>query len=126
MTREQIAFGVVMAFAMWALWDSRNVPCSTCNWQVLHATQSVELLSLTCDPNHGKPRATLTIRNGDKPLDHAKGVVAFGFIPRLSLFPAHLAPYQIATTTIEAGQGDDPACKLHAVMDANDGPVKVQ
>jgi hypothetical protein len=84
------------------------------------------LKSISCDPNHGRPRADLTFENtGGGEIRYPKAYVSFGGkIHDSYIHPNILLRSSLGTATVYANEGDAASCRLDRVQD-NDG-VRIQ
>lgn len=80
----------------------------------------VKVLSVACDPNHGRPRADITIQNiGPTTIEWPKAIVSFGgAMSDTYVDPKPLRPGAIGTITTYAPRGAGTAdCSLAQVAD---------
>lgn len=86
----------------------------------LHAT----VVSVTCDPNRDRPRATVVIRNTGPQIDIAQLFVAFGGQTQSGYFtPSTIPTGAMADALVYADRGASSACSLTAVQDRRGTPV---
>lgn len=81
---------------------------------------AVKVLSVACDPNHGRPRADISIQNvGPTTIDLAKATVSFGGTMNDAYVSQNqLRPNAIGTITTYAPRGAGTAdCSLVQVAD---------
>lgn len=90
------------------------------------AQQRVEIVSLTCDPNHGRTRADITIRNtGSDAIRHAKVFVKFA----AGANDGYLDPNPLPAGSLGSGTVYSPttelttACTLIALQDGDGNPI---
>ena len=76
------------------------------------------LLSVSCDANHGTPRADVSLRNDGPAVEYAKAYVQFGPVVRDGyLRPTSVPSGSIATAVIYGNAGDSANCDLVSVQD---------
>lgn len=88
----------------------------------------VKVLSVACDPNHGRPRAEISIQNiGRTTIRYTKGVISFGgTVVDSYTRPEHLQPNAIGTILAYAPRGSGTAaCSLIQVQDGDGNLVSV-
>lgn len=82
---------------------------------------TVDVLSVSCSPNAGRPRADVSVRNtGTTTIEYPSGTVSFGG----AVFSGHLNPHPLrpggtASMMVFANNGDSDACSLVSVMDGD-------
>jgi hypothetical protein len=85
------------------------------------------LLSFTCDPNRGRPRADLAFQNtGQTTIEYAKVLVAFGDASNDGyLDPRPLRPGGTASVTVYSPVKAESGCSFVSLQDADGFSVSV-
>ena len=96
--------------------------CSVQSQPPAAPSHSVEVLSVSCDPNHGRARAEVAVRNnGQTTIEWPKAMISFGGVVTSShLRPNPLRPGGMATATAYAERGNgSSSCQLVGVQDGD-------
>lgn len=88
----------------------------------------LQVLSVTCDPNAGRPRADVTVRNvGDTTIHDPDGVVMFGSERQQGYFkPYPIRPGGTASLSTYASLDGSTDCSLESVTDGRGFPVTLR
>lgn len=79
---------------------------------------AVHVVSVTCDPNHGRPKAEIVIRNDGPEIANAAVFATFGSESKRGYFrPDPIPTGSMAEATLYASDGASPACGIAQIQD---------
>lgn len=107
---------------------SRSTEAVSAPTQVAPA-HHLKVVSFNCDPNHGRPRADLTVQNvGTTTLEYSKVFFSFGgAVDSYYLDPTSLKPGSLATSTAYAPKNKGAVdCSVLSIQDKEGNPVTLE
>lgn len=89
--------------------------------------QTAKLVSITCTPNYGRPKAEMSfVNSGNGPIEYGKVFVRFGSkVYDTYLDVTSLPPGSRSGATVFAEDGDSAACEFDSLQDRHGNPLNV-
>ena len=118
---------LLIAVVGWAaLRAQADRPAQKAQHQEPAPSLTAQVVSVTCDPNAGRTRANITIRNtGSTPIQYPKAYVRFGS----DMHDSYLSPDSVPPGSLASGRvysptrGGSTSCELVSVQERNGVPV---
>lgn len=84
------------------------------------ARPAVKIVSSSCDPNYGRPKAEYVVRNAGQSVSFLRGFVRVGANVHAGYFrPENVPADGMATLTVYGAKGDPATCNLEAIQNGD-------